>query len=110
MSRGTVVAAIGRTRWDVRDTRRSNTSSMAGGAMVDVSASVPVTETRPETVRSRVLVGVSGADVGLLVLRLGVGVVLLGHGLQKLGWFKGGGYPSSISAQKQFLAIFGYSS
>ena len=78
--------------------------------MVDVGATVSSTNTRTEAVASRVLEGISGADVGLLVLRFGLGIVFLGHGLQKLGWFKGGGYPTSISTQKQFLALFGYSS
>ena len=53
---------------------------------------------------------VTGTDIGLLVLRLGIGIVFLGHGLQKLGWFEGGGYPTSISKQEEFLKMFGYSS
>lgn len=60
--------------------------------------------------KARVLEAVTGADVGLLVLRLGIGIVFLGHGLQKLGWFPGGGYPTSMSEQKAFLVQFGYSS
>ncbi len=52
---------------------------------------------------------VSGADIGLLVLRLSLGIIYLGHGLQKLGWFEGGGYPTSIATQEQFLKFFGYS-
>jgi putative oxidoreductase len=65
---------------------------------------------RVDGASTRVLEGVTGADVGLLVLRLGLGVVFLGHGLQKLGWFPGGGYPTSMSEQKAFLVNFGYSS
>lgn len=51
-----------------------------------------------------------GTDVGLLVLRVGLGLVFLGHGLQKLGWFEGGGYPTDMVSQKAFLELFGYSS
>jgi putative oxidoreductase len=54
--------------------------------------------------------GVWARDIGLLVLRVLIGVIFLGHALQKLGWFEGGGYPTSISEQEQFLAVFGYSS
>lgn len=51
-----------------------------------------------------------GRDLGLLILRIGVGVVFLGHGLQKFGLFDSGSYPASISAQADFLTLFGYSS
>ena len=47
-------------------------------------------------------------DVAMLVLRVGLGVVFLGHGLQKLGWFEGGNYPKSISTQADFVSFFGY--
>jgi putative oxidoreductase len=47
-------------------------------------------------------------DVTAAVLRFVLGTVLLGHALQKLGWFKGGGYPTSINGQADFLGIFGY--
>lgn len=52
----------------------------------------------------------TGADVGLLILRVVVGIVFLGHGLQKFGLFDSGSYPNSISAQEDFLKFFGYSS
>lgn len=65
---------------------------------------------RWDSMRSRVIEGWHGADIGLLVLRLVLGVIFLGHGLQKLGWFEGGGYASSIDSQKLFLSFFGYSS
>ena len=65
---------------------------------------------RVDSTKARVQEGITGADVGLLVLRLGLGVVFLGHGLQNFGWFPGGGYPTSISEQKAFLIHFGYSS
>jgi putative oxidoreductase len=58
----------------------------------------------------RLFADATGLDVGLLILRLVLGAVFLGHGLQKLGWFKGGGYPSSLSEQEVFLSILGYSS
>ena len=60
--------------------------------------------------RGGVLADVTGLDIGLLVMRVGIGVIFLGHGLQKLGWFKGGGYPHDISSQKEFLTFLGYSS
>ncbi len=52
----------------------------------------------------------TGADVGLLILRVVVGIVFLRHGLQKFGLFDSGGYPNSISAQQDMLTFFGYSS
>jgi putative oxidoreductase len=58
--------------------------------------------------------GRSGAENGAInaaaiALRLTFGLVFLGHGLQKLGWFEGGGYPTSIGTQADFVQIFGYS-
>ena len=47
-------------------------------------------------------------DVAALVMRVVFGIVFLGHATQKLGWFKGGGYPTSISTQADFVAFFGY--
>lgn len=47
-------------------------------------------------------------DVAALLLRLVLGVVLLGHALQKLGWFEGGGYPTSIDTQADVVKFFGY--
>ncbi len=52
----------------------------------------------------------TGTDVGLLCVRVVLGVVFLGHGLQKFGLFDSGGYPNSISAQQDMLTLFGYSS
>ncbi len=52
----------------------------------------------------------TGTDGGLLCLRVVVGIVFLGHGLQKFGLFDSGGYPNSIAAQEGLLAAFGYSS
>lgn len=49
-------------------------------------------------------------DVGSLIMRVVFGIIFLGHGLQKLGWFDSGGYPNSIGAQKQLIEILGYSS
>ncbi|MGW4645819.1 DoxX family protein [Kitasatospora sp. NPDC004289] len=44
-------------------------------------------------------------DLGLLVLRLGLGLTMAGHGLQKLfGWFGGSG----LDATSQFFASVGY--
>ncbi len=54
--------------------------------------------------------GLTGVDIGLLVLRFVIGIILLGHGLQKLGWFEGGGYPHDMGTQAEFLKLFGYSS
>ena len=50
-----------------------------------------------------------GADVAAVCLRFILGVIILGHGLQKLGWFKAPGWPSSISEQADFVEFFGYS-
>jgi putative oxidoreductase len=47
-------------------------------------------------------------DAAALVLRLTLGIILLGHALQKFGWFKGGGYPTSINTQADFVKFFGY--
>lgn len=54
--------------------------------------------------------GIGAADVGIFFLRTILGIIFLGHGLQKLGWFEGGGYPTSITEQEQFLAALGYDS
>lgn len=38
------------------------------------------------------------SDMGLLVLRLGLGIVILAHGLQKtFGWFDGPGFPGAMN-------------
>ena len=42
-------------------------------------------------------------------LRFILGIVYLGHGLQKLGWFKGPGWPASINDEAEFIGLFGYS-
>lgn len=38
-------------------------------------------------------------DLASAALRLVIGVILLGHGLQKFGLFEGGGLPSGIREQ-----------
>jgi putative oxidoreductase len=79
----------------------------------DAGASTPSPEPHDAGPSARALDGITGEDVGLLVLRFGLGVVFLGHGLQKLGWFRGGlggGYPASISAEKDLLLLWHYSS
>ncbi|CAL9573359.1 hypothetical protein SUDANB171_04863 [Streptomyces sp. enrichment culture] len=49
----------------------------------------------------------SGADLGLLVLRLAVGLTMAAHGTQKLfGWFDGGG----LDGTGQFFEFLGYPS
>jgi putative oxidoreductase len=60
--------------------------------------------------RTNPLLDASGLDIGALIVRVGVGVVFSGHGLQKFGAFDNGSYPNSISAQKDLLRLFGYSS
>lgn len=50
-----------------------------------------------------------GADLGAACLRFILGILFLGHGLQKLGWFKGPGWPTSIDDQAAFVGLFGYS-
>ncbi|AZM46048.1 DoxX family protein [Streptomyces sp. WAC 06738] len=51
--------------------------------------------------------GVTGVDAGLLVLRAVVGVILAGHGAQKLlGWFDGPGFDATAAT----LAQAGYPS
>lgn len=50
-----------------------------------------------------------GVDVAAVCLRFILGILFLGHGLQKLGWFEAPGWPSSISEQAEFVAFFGYS-
>jgi putative oxidoreductase len=49
-----------------------------------------------------------GVDAAAIVLRLVLGIVLLGHALQKLGWFEGGGYPTDMGSAAQFVQVFGY--
>ncbi|WBB59358.1 DoxX family protein [Streptomyces sp. WMMC500] len=49
--------------------------------------------------------GVTGVDAGLLVLRAAAGVVMAGHGAQKLlGWFGGAGFDPTAAT----LAAAGY--
>ncbi|MER5995317.1 MULTISPECIES: DoxX family protein [Streptomyces] len=61
---------------------------------------------------SSAAVGVEGTsspayDAGLLVLRVGLGLIMAAHGAQKLfGWFGGGG----IEGTGQFFAMVGYPS
>ncbi len=50
-----------------------------------------------------------GADVAAVCLRFILGVIILGHGLQKLGWFKAPGWPSNIGEQADLVKLFGYS-
>jgi putative oxidoreductase len=50
-----------------------------------------------------------GCDIGAACLRFILGILFLGHGLQKLGWFKGPGWPASIDDQAAFVGLFGYS-
>ena len=50
-----------------------------------------------------------GLDVAAVCLRFILGIILLGHGLQKVGWFKSPGWPSSISEQVDLVGFFGYS-
>jgi len=50
-----------------------------------------------------------GVDVAAVCLRFVLGILFLGHGLQKAGWFKAPGWPSSISEQADFVGFFGYS-
>jgi putative oxidoreductase len=45
-----------------------------------------------------------------LLLRLGLGIVFLGHGLQKFGLFEAANWPSNLSEQAEFVSLFGYSS
>lgn len=48
-----------------------------------------------------------GYDIGLLVLRIAVGVIMTAHGAQKLfGWFGGGG----LEGTGQFFTMSGYPS
>ncbi|MFB6838408.1 DoxX family protein [Streptomyces sp. NPDC056361] len=57
----------------------------------------PVTSTQATT---------RGQDIGLLALRLTVGLLLVAHGAQKLfGWFGGGGLDGTAA----FLGQVGYS-
>ena len=78
--------------------------------MAETTNFTPASSARTRWVQRPLLATVTGSDVGLLILRLGIGIIFLGHGLQKLGWFKGGGYPTGISSQETFLTFFGYSS
>ena len=50
-----------------------------------------------------------GVDVAAVCLRFILGIIVLGHGLQKAGWFKAPGWPTSISEQADFVGFFGYS-
>lgn len=47
-------------------------------------------------------------DVASALLRFVLGIIFSGHALQKLGWFEGGGYPTNISSQSEFVGFFGY--
>lgn len=40
-------------------------------------------------------------DVGILVLRLAVGLAMAGHGAQKLGWFGGPGWAGTAGSMRQ---------
>jgi putative oxidoreductase len=50
-----------------------------------------------------------GVDIGAAGLRFIFGIIFLGHGLQKFGWFKGPGWPSSINQEADFIQLFGFS-
>ena len=50
----------------------------------------------------------TAVDVGCLIARVVIGFVFLAHGLQKFGMFTGGGLPTSISEQADFLRFGGY--
>ncbi|MCK1814497.1 DoxX family protein [Streptomyces sp. XM4011] len=68
--------------------------------------------TSPTTLTSRAALdgggtAPTGADLGLLVLRLAVGLTMAAHGTQKLfGWFDGGG----LDGTGQFFEFLGYPS
>lgn len=48
------------------------------------------------------MAGVSGRDIGLLAIRVGVGATLVAHGTQKLfGWFGGGGLAGTAATFDQ---------
>nr|WP_232794009.1 MULTISPECIES: DoxX family protein [Pseudofrankia] len=47
----------------------------------------------------RAMPATSGRDVGLLLLRVTIGVIMFGHGTQKLfGWFGGGGLDATAAS------------
>ncbi len=66
------------------------------------------TDTHPRPSRAVPNEGTRGGDptdAGLLLLRVVVGLILVGYGLQKLfGWFGGGG----VAGTGQFFASVGY--
>jgi putative oxidoreductase len=69
-------------------------------------------ETETETMVGANTTPITGADlatdVASAVLRIVLGIIFLGRALQKLGWFEGDGYPTSISSQSHFVGFFGY--
>ncbi|MFC7447344.1 DoxX family protein [Rhodococcus daqingensis] len=91
---------------------RFSDSSEPVGASAFVS---PVSQAMPETIAPETTSGRGTLDLGLLVLRLGLGTVVLFHGLQKLfGWWNGPGlegFETTLSdagfEQARLLAILG---
>ncbi|KUO19221.1 DoxX family membrane protein [Streptomyces dysideae] len=70
--------------------------------MASTLGSRSTTDLSPHTQRHAPL---HAYDLGLLIMRLAVGVLLVGHGTQKLfGWFGGGG----LEGTGQFFELSGY--